>query len=427
MRAPSVGAGLTEVQALTALVGFLLAGVLALLAVKLYKKLRAARSGAHGAHEPVTLKMEACVLYDEKELMRCDAAPCAPALCAPAPARAPPTEARNPFVPFFGPKHVAPRNDLLLPPEYEGPNKCLEALMMHNIKYADALTRAVCPISTGAHPELDHPSLGSLYKNYGVGMLLDHGFYLTESGRRTYYQNQDAMCNATVRTLEFDVIEALLMAGRNFKDHTFGLQSGLNSWIIPAGVDQSQYLPAHVMQHSYNFVKSFDMRGQGIENPLVRNVPAGEYYVLSGSAKHIEIFDHEAQEMRACRPEKGTFLRTLPPLPTIQISKDTGFARAQPPGVSRHFLQNAPLAYLLLCVEQEVFVVRSLLAVHLFRVQIKRRRHQVDCVVVARLDIIVDCGRRVGSDQEQSGIRLLKCAQRYFHLLQRQMLQRVAA
>ena len=195
MRANAFGSGVAEVHALIALVGFLLAGVVALLAVKLNKKMRTARLGAHGAQEPDTLDMEACVLYEEKELVRRDEAPpgcappgCAPPGCAPergppvrpatcmsVPKHAPPAEARNPFEPFFG----------------------------------------------------------------------------------------------------FD------------------------SWIIPTGVEQSQFHGISSQFHLDNVtehsVKSFDRRGQGIEIPLVRNVPAGEYYVLRGSDKLIELFDHEAE------------------------------------------------------------------------------------------------------------------------------------
>lgn len=107
----------------------------------------------------------------------------------------------------------------------------------------------------------------NLYKRYAVGMLLEHGFYQTEPAQLTFNTTLEHIRNATVLTLEFNVVEALLKAGREFNNifpkgvraskcgwlgdcscvqctfngHTFGLQSEFDSWIIPTGVDESQY------------------------------------------------------------------------------------------------------------------------------------------------------------------------------------------
>jgi len=172
--------------------------------------------------------------------------------------------APNPWQPFFGepqrdvkinPYGAYGRENWTLPDAYKGSLPYMTTLMIHMISDEDLWpTRVVCPIRvTEEEMEIvwdevvfnDHllgpvPEEGvsrlvtqqtnerrDHYVRYGIALILEHGFMKTAKGQQAYSMNLQQIRNATLETMYFGVIEALLRSKQYSQAWTrrYGMQA----------------------------------------------------------------------------------------------------------------------------------------------------------------------------------------------------------
>ena len=245
---------------------------------------------------------------------------------------------KNPFSPYFGepmrefkmnPYWKYGRENLALPDAYTGSIPYMTQLMIHMIQDEDLWpTRVVLPIRiTESEQEIawdevifDNHLLQPVpeegvsrlltqqknerrdhYIRYGIALILEHGFMKTPKGQTQYRMNLMQIRNATLETMYFGVMEALLKS-KQFSQawtRTYGQQArsgaSLRGYL---GDEIDRYMIVQKTEHGFdildNKAKKF-MRGNGITpdtwilpegtaSYLAMVRPENRDYILKGQA-----------------------------------------------------------------------------------------------------------------------------------------------
>jgi len=239
----------------------------------------------------------------------------------------------NPFSPYFGepprelklnPYSLYGRENWALPEAYKGSNMFMTQLMITVIKDEDLWpTRVVLPIRiTESEQEIawdevvfNNHLLGPVpeegvsrlvtqstserkdhYVRYGIALILEHGFMKTPKGQESYRMNIMQIRNATLETMYFGVIEALLKSKQysNAWMRRYGQMarsgSALRGYI---GEEVAMYMVVQKSEHGFDIL---DTRAK--KQMRLSNVTPDTWVLPEGLGTYLALV----------RPENNTYL-----------------------------------------------------------------------------------------------------------------------